>query len=134
MSKYNQVLIVDEEITGYVYYKMLRRLNFSNHILVKNSVTQALKYLQLLSKSGHFCPEVILYNFDMLNCEEWRWKFLEELGKFDFPNKSRVTLCVLTADTSLLNTGWLSGSQIRVIEKPLSTEGLVEMLVEASAI
>jgi len=96
MEKVKSILLIDDdEITNFINFKLIKKLNVASHIEIKTSASQALQYLKKFDKVGQPGPELILLDVHMPGLDGY--EFLMEFKKINFSNKEKIIVTLLTA-------------------------------------
>lgn len=124
MKKLNCILLIDDdEATNYYNQIIIRKLNCTDKIVVKESGFEALEYLKSKEEDGNYpCPDLIFLDINMPAMNGW--EFLEQYKKLEATQRGRIVVVMLT--TSLNPADQEMASRLNEIQdfvnKPLGIE------------
>ncbi len=122
------MLIDDDEVSSYIFSKLITISNFAKHIQSYENAEAALDYLRENAKRPDHLPEVIF--LDLLLFDMDGWEFLEQYEKLDESVRDRIHLVILT--TSIFENDKLKADKFtsvkKFIQKPITTDNLMEIL------
>lgn len=127
------LLVDDDSTTNFVNYKLIKQADITDKIHTEFNGEKALNYLQYYAEqNGNVAPELILLDLQMpvLDGHE----FLEYLSIKKFSNKERIKVIVLTNSVRKEDLEKLKKFNVNYLPKPLTQEGLLSILSEASPV
>ncbi len=94
-SNYNCVLLIDDDnATNFLNSWIIRKLNFSNNIVIKKDGKQALDFLNT-SVNGQFPkPQLILLDINMPVMNGW--EFMDNYKNLSDQQRAKIVLVLLT--------------------------------------
>ena len=128
MRKINCVLLVDDDgTTNFINYRLIKQLNITDEIHTEYNGEKALNYLQFYAEEHkNEAPELILLDLKMPVLDGY--EFLEYLRMKKFDNKEKVQVVVLTTSTRKDDIDKLKKFNVKVVNKPLTQESLMQAL------
>src|SRR5688500_17192466 len=93
--KKNILLVDDDKIFNFLSEKTITSLGLANEISFASNGQQALEILELYKSGKMQMPDIIFLDLDMPIMNGY--EFLSEFAKIDLPNKSAITIVVLTS-------------------------------------
>ncbi len=122
------MLIDDDEVSSYIFSKLITISNFAKQIQNFGNAKEALSSLAENARHPDRLPEVIF--LDLLLFDMDGWGFLEEYEKLDESIRDRIHLVILT--TSIFENDKLKAENFKsvkkFIQKPITTDNLMEIL------
>ena len=93
--KKNILLVDDDKIFNFLNEKTIQSLGLANEISFASNGQQAIELLELYKTGEMNMPDIIFLDLDMPIMNGY--EFLEEFAKIDIPNKTAITIVVLTS-------------------------------------
>jgi response regulator of citrate/malate metabolism len=127
-KKINCVLLIDDDgTTNFINYRIVKKLNITDHIQTEYNGEKALNFIQHYSeKNNSDSPELIILDLKMpvLN----GFEFLDYWKLKKFSNKENVKIFVLTTSNHSDELEQLKKKyEIEYVNKPLTEKKLQEM-------
>lgn len=129
MSKFNHVCVIDDDpIYTYLTDKVMKMVDFSNHIEFFKDGEDALNSLKPRLRSGRNVPEIIFLDLNMPIIDGWQ--FLDEIVKVN--HKKKVIIYVVTSSIDPADTKRAESYSIvdKYVVKPITPEMLEELFAE----
>jgi CheY-like chemotaxis protein len=92
---HNLLLIDDSDVDNYVTEQLLKRTKIAEHLTIKLSADEALKYLHGLTKNNLSFPEIILLDINMPEMNGF--EFLQHFSHFPRPAIASSCIIMLTS-------------------------------------
>lgn len=124
-TKFNCVLLIDDNpADNYFHEVVLIDENFTDQILIRESVLDALDYLQ---NDRHPQPDIIFLDINMPRLDGWQ--FLERYRQFLPLNKNRPAIFMLTTSVNQVEEKRAAETQMvdGFLKKPLDPEDLLKI-------
>ena len=121
------LLVDDDEATNFIHKMVIKQLNCTENIVVKENGIEAIKYLTSSIDGEHPQPDLIFLDINMPAMDGW--EFLEEYDKLEVIQQAKTVIVMLStslnpADRDTANAiPLISG----FISKPLTTEKLAQV-------
>ena len=122
------MLIDDDEVSSYIFSKLITISNFAKQIRTFDNGNEALEYLRKHSDEEDQLPEIIF--LDLLLIDMDGWEFLKQFEMLDKPVRDKIHLVILTTsfyEKDKIKAGQYSSVK-KFIQKPITTEHLMEIL------
>ena len=129
MSKFNHVCVIDDDpIYTYLTDKVMKMVDFSNHIEFFKDGEDALNSLKPRLRSGRNVPEIIFLDLNMPIIDGWQ--FLDEIVKIN--HKKKVIIYVVSSSIDPADTKRAESYSIvdKYVVKPITPEMLEELFAE----
>ncbi|WP_291726306.1 response regulator [Bernardetia sp.] len=129
MSKFNHVCVIDDDpIYTYLTDKVMKMVDFSNHIEFFKDGEDALNSLKPRLRSGRNVPEIIFLDLNMPIIDGWQ--FLDEIVKVNY--KKKVIIYVVTSSIDPADTKRAESYSIvdKYVVKPITPEMLEELFAD----
>ena len=128
-TKLKTILLVDDdEATNFIHSMVIKQMNCTENIVVRENGAEALEYLTSATDGKYPQPDLILLDINMPRMDGW--EFLEEYKNLDDDQLAKTVIVMLT--TSLNPDDKEKAGVIPVItgfmSKPLTSEMLQELL------
>lgn len=125
--KKNILLVDDDKIFNFLSEKTITSLGLANEITFAANGRQALDILDRCKKGQMQMPDIIFLDLDMPVMNGY--EFLEEFAKTDLPNKSAITIVVLTSSADPRDIDRTKELGIRYYyNKPLSRDEIKKLI------
>jgi CheY-like chemotaxis protein len=128
---FKKVLIIDDSETDrYVAKRMIEKYKFSHEIVVQESATNALLYLQSIEITPEELPEFIFLDIRMPEMDGFG--FLEEFKKLSDTTKAKCTIVMLSTslDAEDLERAKSNPLVNRFVNKPLDKEKMETLCLD----
>ncbi|MEM0940670.1 MAG: response regulator [Bacteroidota bacterium] len=129
LEKFKSVLLIDDDdLVNSMNMVMINRARFAEKVIAKNSVTEALSFLQKSSERENL-PEMIFLDLNMPYKDGW--DFMDEFKKID--HKSHTKVVMLTSYISIKDEKRAKSMEeiVAYIPKLLSPELLHQIHLKA---
>ncbi len=131
MSKLNSSCIIDDDpIFVYGTKKIMKKIDFSDEILVYNNGQEAIDGLMKLAEQNKKLPSVIFLDINMPIMDGW--EFLEDFVKIPNNNRENVTIFIISSsiDPMDIQKTQMYGLVNNYILKPIRVSDLERVLNE----
>ena len=122
------MLIEDDEVSSYIFSKLITISNFAKDIESFNNAKEALNFLKENSNKPERLPEVIFLDLMLFDMDGW--EFLEKFELLDQSVKDRIHVVILT--TSFFEKDKIKAENYpsvkKFIQKPITNENLMEVM------
>ena len=122
------MLIDDDEVSSYIFSKLITISNFAKQIQTFDNAKEALEYLKKHSDQPDTLPEIIF--LDLLLFDMDGWGFLDQFELLEKSVREKIHIVILTTsfyEKDKDRAGNYS-SVIKFIQKPITTDHLMDIL------
>jgi CheY-like chemotaxis protein len=122
------MLIDDDEVSSYIFSKLITISNFAKQIQSFNNAKEALEFLKKHAGQSDRLPEIIFLDLILFDMDGWA--FLDQFELLDKSVRDKIHLVILT--TSFYEKDKIKASNYssvkKFIQKPITTDHLMEIL------